>query len=267
MKSKIGRNDKCLCGSGKKYKNCCLNKLQNKSTLESQNEWKEWMERVSKLPFRAEIISKDSSHGSIKVYSAKIIQDGQEKILFEDKIELSTNSINGDKLEQSTATLVIPQNNEEPKIKTIGNALVSNSTTINDIALNGNKKKLKEKIESGLFASVQIGLQRNTGQKYFQLFFGISGKEEKINSSGMKDRPHIDFYPSGNGKFIRLSDYKCTIESESKYDKDEKIIFPSLIYILIEEYNQKLEIKFTYEEGKAILSQMKFKNINSNLIN
>ena len=24
IKSKIGRNDPCLCGSGKKYKKCCL---------------------------------------------------------------------------------------------------------------------------------------------------------------------------------------------------------------------------------------------------
>ena len=23
--SKLGRNDKCYCGSGKKYKKCCLN--------------------------------------------------------------------------------------------------------------------------------------------------------------------------------------------------------------------------------------------------
>lgn len=25
-KSQLNRNDLCLCGSGKKYKNCCLNK-------------------------------------------------------------------------------------------------------------------------------------------------------------------------------------------------------------------------------------------------
>lgn len=31
---KIGRNDKCICGSGKKYKHCCLNKLQEKIVLE-----------------------------------------------------------------------------------------------------------------------------------------------------------------------------------------------------------------------------------------
>jgi len=27
-KQKVGRNDPCPCGSGKKYKNCCLNKLE-----------------------------------------------------------------------------------------------------------------------------------------------------------------------------------------------------------------------------------------------
>lgn len=26
---KIGRNEKCLCGSGKKYKKCCLGKEEN----------------------------------------------------------------------------------------------------------------------------------------------------------------------------------------------------------------------------------------------
>lgn len=26
MKEKVGRNDPCPCGSGKKYKQCCLNK-------------------------------------------------------------------------------------------------------------------------------------------------------------------------------------------------------------------------------------------------
>ena len=31
MKKKIGRNDKCYCGSGKKYKYCCM----NKETVES----------------------------------------------------------------------------------------------------------------------------------------------------------------------------------------------------------------------------------------
>lgn len=29
MTDKIGRNDPCPCGSGKKYKNCCINKPTN----------------------------------------------------------------------------------------------------------------------------------------------------------------------------------------------------------------------------------------------
>lgn len=29
MSKKIGRNDKCICGSGKKYKNCCINKVDD----------------------------------------------------------------------------------------------------------------------------------------------------------------------------------------------------------------------------------------------
>ena len=31
--SKVGRNDPCSCGSGKKFKNCCANKAQGLSTV------------------------------------------------------------------------------------------------------------------------------------------------------------------------------------------------------------------------------------------
>lgn len=31
LKKSIGRNSLCPCGSGKKYKNCCLNKQEKKS--------------------------------------------------------------------------------------------------------------------------------------------------------------------------------------------------------------------------------------------
>ena len=34
---KIGRNDKCLCGSGLKYKRCCLNKVQEEKKVEEPN--------------------------------------------------------------------------------------------------------------------------------------------------------------------------------------------------------------------------------------
>lgn len=32
---KIGRNDRCPCGSGKKYKKCCMNRPQNISAVKS----------------------------------------------------------------------------------------------------------------------------------------------------------------------------------------------------------------------------------------
>ncbi len=33
MVEKVGRNDPCPCGSGKKYKSCCLQKQASKGTL------------------------------------------------------------------------------------------------------------------------------------------------------------------------------------------------------------------------------------------
>lgn len=32
MTEKVGRNDPCSCGSGKKYKNCCLQRSQRKNS-------------------------------------------------------------------------------------------------------------------------------------------------------------------------------------------------------------------------------------------
>ena len=45
-KVKIGRNDPCPCGSGKKYKKCCLNKQkQPEDFIESRGEREKWLKR------------------------------------------------------------------------------------------------------------------------------------------------------------------------------------------------------------------------------
>lgn len=45
-KTKIGRNDPCLCGSGKKYKHCCLNKPKDAIDLiENPEERNKWLKR------------------------------------------------------------------------------------------------------------------------------------------------------------------------------------------------------------------------------
>lgn len=51
MNEKVGRNDPCPCGSGKKYKNCCIGKpvrkpLPFKATLLSQPKQVDLMTRT-----------------------------------------------------------------------------------------------------------------------------------------------------------------------------------------------------------------------------
>ena len=51
MKSKIGRNDPCPCGSGKKYKKCCLPKEQQRSVAAARkDETDEFFEDVPAEP-------------------------------------------------------------------------------------------------------------------------------------------------------------------------------------------------------------------------
>lgn len=45
-KKKIGRNDPCPCGSGKKYKFCCMNKTKELiDEIETSEERRRWLER------------------------------------------------------------------------------------------------------------------------------------------------------------------------------------------------------------------------------
>lgn len=58
MEKKIGRNDPCPCGSGKKYKSCCMNK---------QTEQKKVYSLSGKRKFKAKVI--DSSSGASEVFA------------------------------------------------------------------------------------------------------------------------------------------------------------------------------------------------------
>lgn len=56
-KVKIGRNDPCPCGSGKKYKHCCLNKPQgekNEQQAETEEERQKWLREYPKTGTRRE---------------------------------------------------------------------------------------------------------------------------------------------------------------------------------------------------------------------
>jgi len=77
MKRKIGRNDPCPCGSGKKYKKCCLNKL------ESQREVKD---SISRVPVKESV---NSLREKIRVF----MERGNFKSSFQSAIKLYWNTI------------------------------------------------------------------------------------------------------------------------------------------------------------------------------
>lgn len=77
MKRKIGRNEPCPCGSGKKYKKCCLNKLE--SQRQSQNS-------ISKVPVKESV---NSLREKIRVF----MERGNFKSSFQSATKLFWNTI------------------------------------------------------------------------------------------------------------------------------------------------------------------------------
>lgn len=258
------RNQPCPCGSGKKFKNCC--KDNQNSTYIPSHVMKNLHDKFMRgeLPFRAEIHSKDGTPGSMKVTSARIINgDGTEKLLFEDEVTLSTNSADGDTIPGSKAIFSVPvKDGEQAKIQTTGNASVNNTSKYCDIEIINNPKKLKVKSASGLFAVIRISTQRNDGFDFFDILFGSKGQSETKNSAGEKIRPHIAIFADGNGKFIRLSSFKCQLQYESIYDPQKKSITSSEIKINLPDYSEDLCLFFTYETSinKVILTNAEFKS-------
>ncbi len=216
MKRKTNKNYFCPCGSGKKYKNCCYTKDFGFSTLRQKL-------MNDELPFFASITSSNSQSSSFKLQNAKVVKNGIEKTVFDDEITLSTNTTNGDKTENSSASLVIPiKPNLESKINISGNATVRNNMEPYKIEIRDNPKKIRIKSGKGLFAIIRIAFQRSAGFYFFDVLFGVEGQEETINTDGNKERPHIAIYPDGNGKFIRLLGHNCELESELTYDPSQK---------------------------------------------
>lgn len=263
------RNKLCFCGSGKQIKKCCLTEKQQliKQDLDKQKEhkdWVSWNERVfSKGSFFAEIQSTNGISRSMKVCNASITKNGVTTTLFEDEITLSVNSVTGDKIGESSAIFIVPQdNNKSAKIKISGNASVVNKKEHYNINIINNKKKLKCKSNNGLSATLRIGKQIDENFDYFDVIFGLAGKEEIANSEGVKNRPHVTFYPSGNGKFIRLSNYPCDFESELGYCPNGNDIFPSKLVIHIKDFFEKLVLNFKFNQqiNKVILESALFES-------
>ena len=64
MDKKISRNDPCLCGSGKKYKNCCIDKPIHKP-----------------LPFKAKLLSQPKEIDLMSRTFGSMIADAERLIV------------------------------------------------------------------------------------------------------------------------------------------------------------------------------------------
>jgi len=212
------------------------------------------------LPFRAEIISSKGAPSSMEVYHAAITRDGLTTVLLNEKVTLSTNSASGDKTENSSASISIPADGMSPGIiRTVGNASVSNDVIPTKILLASGAKKLKEKSNSGLFVVARIRLQHDTQIEFFDFIFGRCGQDESVDEAGQKQRPHIAFYPDGNGKFIRLAGHNCELEGELQYSAASRLVVPKKILIKSADFAETVEIMFSFtSSGPTVLERICF---------
>lgn len=206
--AKIGRNHPCHCGNGKKYKNCHLILEEQKES--AQRNWASWTKKIQ--PF-ARISSSGSEPSSFTIERKATIEDGIQTVHLDKEVTLSVNTIKEEgSIEErdSMALITFPKGKRETgEIVVKGNASISNDSKPCAIDILCN-----DKIEStGLFAKIRKKHQRSGNYDFFDILFGANGNQESTNpETGEKDRPHIAFYPDGNGKYVRLSGYKCTLE-------------------------------------------------------
>jgi hypothetical protein len=80
------------------------------------------------------------------------------------------------------------------------------------LEITNDKHKISLRSKKGLFAIIRLCRQRDQDINFLSILFGINGIIEKQDLIGRKNRSDIAIYPSGNGKFIRLSDENCSID-------------------------------------------------------
>jgi len=243
----------CHCGSGKKYKRCCRSKDQG---------WENFQKKLhaGEIPFSARVSSTSGAESQIVISDVSVVQGGVETVLLNEEMTISTNSVTGDKTERSAAFISIPIDGmSHGSIATSGNATVSNGDVSAKLSLYANKKKLKSGSKTGLFAIARICTQRDSGLQYFDLLFGTKGQSEEVDSEGEKTRPHIAFYPDGNGKFVRLSGHCCTLESEMSYQSNIQQIIPKRVRILSMLHKEALILGFSRNiSGEIVLNEITF---------
>ncbi|WP_341939217.1 hypothetical protein [Marinimicrobium sp. C2-29] len=185
-----------------------------------------------------------------------------EDVEFKPTIELKTGTVQGGEGVPSEVTLSVPQ--KGPRIASVdakGSASASASEGGGAFTAKiKNAKKLKAKSRKGLFAIARIGNQRDTGLCFFDVIFGLAGESETKKADTGKDRPHIAVYPSGNGKFFRLAEYKCNIVSRMNFDLDQQLIVPTGLEVECQLTGEVLLLEFSIDQSEraCYLDQISF---------
>jgi hypothetical protein len=208
------------------------------------------------LPLSAHIISESSEPASLGLQQVTITRDGKKTVLIADSVTLATNAIPGDKTQRSGVSISFPIDElSAGAIRTIGNASISTSGPTPDIALIGGMTEMREVGNGNLFVLAKVGLQRNTGLKYFDFLFGRRGQRESVDESNnrIREHAHITIYPDGNGKFLALRGYNCEIESQSRYSVAAARIAPATLRIRVLDLNEIAEVDFVTESDDRII--------------
>lgn len=259
MQNKASRraNLPCKCGSGKPYKRC--HREQDRGVQEVLRKW-----QAGELPFAALVISESGERSSMQVGRVVVAQGGVERVLSEEMLTLTTNSVSGDSTKKSVAHISLPVDGSKGSISTAGNATVSNNSTApTSLRLNGNSRKMKASSPSGGFAIARICRQSDTQLEYFDFLFGSKGQSENVDDAGRKSRPHVALHPDGNGKFLRLEGEGCEFSTERDYFAAAQVpsIVPRKIKIRSRQFSETLVAKFIASGTAVELVSLGFESL------
>jgi hypothetical protein len=228
----------CGCGSGKPYKRCHRDKDKGMQELFRKIQ-------AGELPITAQMRSENSEPSSMQVGRIVVTHGGVERVLSEEMLTLTTNTVPGDKTQKSMARVSLPVDGSMGSISTFGNATVCNGALPLNLRLSGGSKKLKASSHSGGFAVARIGRHNDTQQEFFDFLFGYDGQSEVVDGSGRKNRSHVALHPDGNGRFLRLEGNGCEIATEQGYTAAANSIVPRKVVIRSPQFTEILVAEFT----------------------
>lgn len=117
MSKKVGRNDKCPCGSGKKFKKCCIGKISNKivSKKESISEFDKLItsfNKVDLLKINAALQLLPINHGKnvrFEIFAKEVVvnsEDEKPNISYSSLITFFKNNFTSHYLEDPILSLI-----------------------------------------------------------------------------------------------------------------------------------------------------------------